>query len=686
MMQELFIENRRLDLSKDISTLITFAVDDVKDFSSRNTSFSKTIVLPGTANNNSLFGNIFDVRISNPYDSLQDNVLTNFNASVAADCIIFQDHIQIFKGTLRLLEVVIIDGVPEYEVSVFGELGGLVLSLGAKKLEDLDFSAYNHSWTHGNITASWDATPGTGYFYPLIDYGGVSADKISYDIRAFRPAFYVREFLDKMITTANYRWQSALFDSTRFKKLIIPNNKKTLQTITTVIGSGTAGGVTVISNALGGERDFETPSASGTDFTYSAGVWTYTGTDPKTFTLRVSAIGGIPPYSGGIVMSNGNMYIGVKKNSVAVYYDTPALTVANGGSFDVDFDYDITLNNGDTFSIFATRNGTGTFSLSLGGFDLQILSPVPVVADLTPGSTVVMNDIIPKNVLQTDFISSIVKLFNLYIFEDRNESRKLYIEPYTDFYNLNVSGVVDWTYKVDRSKAIRLKPMSELNYRYYDFKFKQDVDWYNELYRSRYNDTYGSYLYDSAFQFANDKKEISLIFAPTPLVGYVGTDKVVSALYKKNAGVEEKTDTVIRILQSKKITGVTSWSIKNGATVLTTITNYGYGGHYDDPDSPSNDIHFGVPAELFFTLVTGAVNVTQFNLYWSTYMAEITDKDSKLMMATAKLLPKDIYDLDFRKLVFVDGSYFALNKIEDYNASEPDTCKIELLKRINLLY
>jgi hypothetical protein len=97
-------------------------------------------------------------------------------------------------------------------------------------------------------------------------------------------------------------------------------------------------------------------------------------------------------------------------------------------------------------------------------------------------------------------------------------------------------------------------------------------------------------------------------------------------------------------------------------------------------------LNFGVPKELFFTLVSGALNVNQFNVYWSSYMAEITDKDSKLLTATVKLKFSDIYNLDFSKLKWIDGSLFRLNKVIDFNATQEDTCKVELLKIINRIY
>ena len=94
MKTELFIENYRLDITEDISTLLNYAIDDIKDFSSRSTTWSKTIVLPGTANNNKLFGHIFNVGQSNAYTSTDPNVNFNFNASKSADALIFQDQLQ----------------------------------------------------------------------------------------------------------------------------------------------------------------------------------------------------------------------------------------------------------------------------------------------------------------------------------------------------------------------------------------------------------------------------------------------------------------------------------------------------------------------------------------------------------------------------------------------------------------
>lgn len=685
-MMEIYIEGKKLDVMKDDPSLLTFQVDDIKDFSSRNTTFSKTIILPGTANNNYLFGSIFNVQIQNPYNSESDNVATNFNPSVGADCLIFQNRLQVFKGTLRILEIVIDNGQIEYEVSVFGELGGLVAALGNNKLEDLDFSDYDHIWNVSNITGSWENVTGTSYYYPLIDYGGVSTGKVDYDIRALRPAFYVREYIDKIFTNAGYSWSCDLFDTARFKSLIIPNNQKSLQTLQTRFLEGIdVTTQTVIQNGVDDENVITQNLRSLTEFTYSLGVYTYTGVDTRTFKLST--------------FLNGNYYstieaiqLGIKKNGTQVYTDTPFLS-PTFGTTDTNFsktfqDVYVTLATNDTIELFAkVANNVGSYRLRTTFVSFYADLATPAYADANPGDTLVVNDTLPKNILQVDFLRSIIKLFNLYLYEDRLYPKKILIKPYVDYYDLNPSGVADWTYKVDRSKPIRLRPMSQLNSRYYHFKFKQDNDYYNELYRKTYNENYGDYIYDSGYEMAGEKTDIDLIFSPSVLVGYAGTDKVVAALYKKNNANEEAFPMNIRIMQAKKITGVTSWKIKDGVSDLHSgLTVYGYGGHYDDPDAPANDIQFGVPADLYFTLLSGAVNVTQFNVYWSPYMAEITDKDSKLMTCYMKLNNADVFGLDFSKLIYVDGSYWRLNKIEDWNATEPDVCKVELLKVINTIY
>jgi hypothetical protein len=678
---KIYIENKQLDITQGLESLLTFAIDDIKDFGARNTTFSKTIILPGTANNNSLFGNIFDARVSNPYASTSDNVSTNFNASVQAECFIFQNNIQIFKGTLRVLEIVIQGGFIEYECAVFGELGGLIATIGSNNLEDLDFSAYNHTFNYTNVVNSWDNVSGTGYYYPLIDYGTYSAVKHNWQLGTFRPALYVREYIDKIFTAAGYSWSCDLFNTARFKKLIVPFNRKDLTNFDTLL--------------------LDVYDSTPTNYNSTSNIAFNTLTELGLFTSSLSNTrftygGASPSLSGTITVSlTGEYYSDLQEVIFAVVINgTPISNYTlpdTGGLTPTPFTVDIILpgrsfSPSDYIEIQIYTNGIGTWNASVETANLKYVSDNPLPVPITNGDAVNLNETIPVNVRQIDFLSSVMKLFNLYLYEDNNTYRTVFIRPYVDFYNFNASGMVDWTYKVDRSKPISLKPMSELNSKIYDFNYKRDSDFYNELYSKRYNQGYGDYSFDSEYEFSNNNNKLEIIFSSTPLVGYSGEEKIYPTIFKKNAGVEERIDSNIRIMQTKKITGVASWNILDGASTLGSPTVYGYAGHYDDPDVPSNDLNFGALRELFFTLTTGDLSNTQFNVYWSSYMAEISDKDSKLMSCYVKLDSADIFNLNFSKPIYIDGSLWRLNKIEDWNANFPDVCKIELLKVINTVY
>jgi hypothetical protein len=261
----------------------------------------------------------------------------------------------------------------------------------------------------------------------------------------------------------------------------------------------------------------------------------------------------------------------------------------------------ITFNTGDTLKLEMTSN---IIQIQQYGGALTLSTTSPVQIPISYGDAIIINDTIPKGIFQKDFFSSICKMFNLYVFEDYETEKKLKIRPFVTYYE--DATAIDWSLKVDRSKPMRIKPMSEINSRYYQFKFKQDNDYYSENYRKKNNEGFGDYLYDTEYNFVKDTETVDVIFASSPLYKLVGTDKIYSSIYKlSNANsTEDKMESVIRIMQAKKITGISSWNLKNGGTVLSALTSYGYAGHLDDPINPTNDICFGVPKEIYFNVTT----------------------------------------------------------------------------------
>jgi len=668
---EIYIENYQVDLVEDISTDFTYTIDDINDFGAKNTSFSKTITLVGTAKNNKIFGFVFDLGNANVTNDALPNVNSNFNAAKTAQCRILIDKIQIFKGVIRLLEIVNESSKIEYQCNVNGDLGGFVSELGNKRLEDLDFSDYDENWTFANITSSWDSVSGEGVFYPLIDIGSVSSGgKTHFQYKAFKPALYVKEYLEKIIAGTDYTWEFPLLETDLLKRMIIPCNQKILSKLT-----NTALRADITPATYNNPQYIHfTPITLGS-FTLTSGhIFTYNSATSINTDIDCRIFGIINDVNSGTTAT-----LTLYKNA-AVLQQQVVSVPTTPMPFNVDLSITgQTINQND--QLYVTISSNVTELQQLGG-NFELTKSVASNEPINLGEEIIINDAIPKGIFQRDFFISICKMFNLYVYDDQFDEKKLYIKPYIDFYDGTTQ---DWTNKVDRSKAWSIKPMSELNSRYYQFKYKPDNDFYNENYRKRFNEGYGDFIYDSNFDFANNTSSTEIIFSASPLYQAADTDKVYPAIYKKSNenAAEDQMDFNIRILQAQKITGRTTWKIENGASNLGNLNVYGYAGHLQFNNSlvPLNDINFAAPNELYFTATTYPTT-NLFNAYYSDYMAEITDKDSKLLTCQVLLNALDIQQLDFSRLVWIDGILFRINKVINYNPMNYTTTKVELLKVI----
>jgi len=272
-------------------------------------------------------------------------------------------------------------------------------------------------------------------------------------------------------------------------------------------------------------------------------------------------------------------------------------------------------------------------------------------------------------------------MFNLYIQPNPDDEKDLIIEPRDDFYN---NDVIDWSGKIDKSKDIEFLPMGALNSKEYLYTYKKDNDYYNDLYYNTWDEVYGQadFIINNDFLKAEHKTEV--IFSPTPSVGQSWYDRVVPTIIKfddKN-GVQ-RTEANIRILQWGGLKNTDQLWLHNDSSGSTFKTDYPYAGMYNDPYLPTEDIGFNLTNEIYWANVFNNVitfsNNNLYNKYYKKFIEEITDTNSKIVNAYFYLTPSDITNLSFRKQYYFEGQYFRLNKVENYNPSNPIT-KCEFLK------
>lgn len=330
--------------------------------------------------------------------------------------------------------------------------------------------------------------------------------------------------------------------------------------------------------------------------------------------------------------------------------------------------------NANSYLDFA--RGTAELNLTAGVFRNSVSNK-----GYNEGNNIDMFSAIPKNIKQTDFFMSIVKMFNLYVQTDTANDRNLFIEPRDDFYNSNVN---NWSQKLDISQPLEFLPMGALDSQRYLYTYKADKDYYNELYTTTWGEIYGERLKRINNDFLKNEHKTEVIFSPTPSVGQSYNDKVIPTIKKvDNNGQEVRTISNIRILYYGGLKDtVYTWTHQSDLVANQLETQYPYAGHYDDPFTPTIDINFGLTKEIYWDNTFNAITWTDNNLYnkyHSKFIDEITDVNSKIVRGWFYLKPGDIRKLSFREQYYFDGAYFRLNKIENYNPNNPLT-KCEFLK------
>ncbi|NBV78200.1 hypothetical protein EBR66_08630, partial [bacterium] len=281
--------------------------------------------------------------------------------------------------------------------------------------------------------------------------------------------------------------------------------------------------------------------------------------------------------------------------------------------------------------------------------------------NLALGDNMNLNSFIP-DMKADDFINEITKLFNLYW--KKGERKVFNIEPRNDFYE--ALPIVDWSYKVDYEKTVSIEPLYDLVSKSWKFGYSEDGDYYNEDYTENYNENYGDKSVVIDNDFVNEVSTLTSGFSPTPAVKYLNTDRVLPAYVKENNGSLNSYNPKMRILfYGGFISTVNPWNFIDPYTnivITPNFTKYPYAGHFDNPSQPSYDLNFGITKKYYYNW-NNLPNSNLFNLFWRSYIEEITDKNSHLLKCRLLLNDLDIINFDLRSIIQIKEVYYRVNKL-----------------------
>jgi hypothetical protein len=693
MSARLFVEGIEADTLGDIDVDFTFSVADVTDIERRNTSYSKTITLPNTAKNQSLFGNIFDISVNNDFYEEDVNIGVNFNPAKQAQAQIFLDNVKIFDGVLRMMKINSKEGDIVYEVNMFGRLRDILHELGDKTLADLDFSDYDHTWNRTNIEDSWDRIEWVdgedNYVYPLVDYG-YSVDSITYPIKNFKPAVFVSEILKRIFAEANFQITAPFFNSFYFRKLLLITAEKTITRESTTLLNQTPN---LLIDNVTNDPDYSTilrfssVETSGFAISESGSKFTWTKAQPLNTGLNLNfrvSLTALQAYTDNV------WTVSVLKNGGEILYASRNVTFISQGQlfvWDVAISGGVELAQNDYFQIRLSGEvaGGGGYNVNL---ETQVVVPpfgsfkigntVPVAVELEEGDTMKIGYTLPKSLKQRDFLKSIISMYNLYITQDRLRTNVLEIVPYNEFYLTFKDQAIDWSAKLDQSQEISITPLSELTAKEYRLTFDDDADYWSTSYKTKFNEAYGESRTIIDNDFVLDTKTVKVVFSP-PVMREQVAGQIMIHLYKVENGVKVPDNFKPRIAYWKPQVESPTWNIAYSAG-NTAYTTYPYAGHLDDPTTPTNDVLFSFPREVYFSIGVYPQNNNLFTGYYQGLIDSIGDRNSRLLEGYFYLTPTDISNLDFRKIVKVGNHYFQLEKVDKYNPIANGLSYVSLFK------
>jgi hypothetical protein len=702
----------------DISAIENTEIGDVLGIS------SQTFSLPGTDKNNQFFGNLFNLGAT-PSIALQDSI----------PCQVLTDGQAVFTGRLYITDIVTDQkGYTTYQVNIVNETIDFKFLLTDTLLTQLDWSAYNHLYTYGNITSSWDGLIANGdIVYPHVDYGRAEDDEqaptyefsnnpssVTFDnstkplrVIDFKPAIRARAVLDTLFSSVGYEYTSSFINSAYFSNIYLlttPNDGIGVQNENPTTGSFYAYRATSnqVFNALADTLinfnaelydDFNRYDLVNDEFTtYVQGQYGFS----VAFNFNISNYN----------LDNRLRFVVTLKddlgNQIAgrTFVDPP-----QSGQLIAPFPL-VNLATGRKVKAFVrllTDDGTEVVTIGFGENNTYFtLYSAP---KSTINANVDMGEQFPDNFKALDFLQGLIEKFNLVIEPVPGTRNVLRIEPFQDW--IDQGATKDWTNKVDRNERFQIvHPITEQP-KTIIFSDESDTDAINQYTVERFDNVYGTYIYTNDSDLCIGERKIGKTFAATPVKNIPNSnDFIIPMLHKRESGQEprpfafkprllyangKKNVPAEAFGSSLGLNGAPPRGIIRGTyffqdevgTIHREYFYYQMTTYEDLPTSnTSRDLHFGNRKNpgwwpYFQPNVNGYTANSAYHYYWETYINSLYDIDARKLTCNVYLEPTEIQNIALNDKYFIDGAYYRINKISGANLTYRDTVQIEFIKQLN---
>lgn len=718
-----------LDLYNEIPIKINKSFAELQDIAKRNSDLSIGLSLPGSKKNNRFFESFFNVDATSLY----------FNATKRVNCDVLLNSQSYFRGYMRLNKVSVLNSKVEYDVTLYSTIGDLFGQIGNNLLKDLNFDdtdyTFNHTFTYTGVTQlmyqsnfyrnqeqPWE------YFYPIVHNGynyinvsGATLPNVSGTTSGATITEQTRIYTSTSpisgYTSAGAAYAAGVRDYyiNSPQHGLLDNQLKPALSIWNLIK--------LIFKTYGYtiSGDFFNTPWMKTLYLYG-----YFSSEETKFSYKLNTIQSLPS-SGVELIYSGSTSYGTPLNIIVCKRGTgvPCYSLD-----DVSYGF----ANMFPYSQYGTIPA-GTSGLTINavyGFDFGFeVGGVPV-ADISTlryapkavGSSVSFMDgdeidfslVIDQNIKQIDLLSSIAKKFNLVFVPNPDNPNDIKIEPY-DFY-MGTGNVYDWTPKLSYDKGFTVEPA--LNYVESNLLLTdlEDGDEGNRVFKLQNNRIYGQNNIYNPTDFKSQEKKIDTIFSSElirkwddniglPLgINYSASseqssyDNQIRWLYKGvkskpklffwSMGLNPFIDQVGEVYQKYPIN---TYSIKIGNSTGGTPTNFDLIptiSHtipmgLNDTDKINNDnfcilFNSEQPVDIGVQTYNTYTENDSYNVFYKNRITNLYDPNTRFLSGYFDLKYNDVQNLKPNDIIKINEQYFVWNKIEQFNLTNRELTKVELIQ------
>ena len=490
---QVYIEGQKVELFEDEQINVTSSVQNISDISKVFTDFSQSFTVPASTVNNKIFKHFYQSDIGDPLDPT-----TLFDYNIRRSALIEIDLTTFRRGKISIEKANIKNGLPEnYQITFYGEIRTLKDLFGESKLNTLDLSAYEFTFSANEIyDRITDLTTNYDVRYPLIASSRLwqyhhGTEDVTTNSKAIRydelfPAVKVSRLFQSIANDYGVTFTGNFLSDPRFNQVFLyaknTNNyawiseaqNVTINAITSTIGNLTiTGGINVTTDSI---YIVNEDTAGQFSATHSYNMYISAKSALGTVYLDV--------------YQDGNLFQTLTRDSVGFF---TVCTIQDTVGCDTNI----------TFKIRTTASMTIDLVLFyeykfLVGSTLVNFAQSASVDQVVVSGNVSVNSTLP-DMKVSDFFSGVLKEFNCTcVATDVNTFEIL---PLEDWYGQGA--IVDITQytDVDSIDIERIKLYKKIA-----FKYQQSESFANKNYFKTYNQQYG----DLEYQYNYDGDEYTI--------------------------------------------------------------------------------------------------------------------------------------------------------------------------------